>query len=96
MLFSWLWGTVKTASRTGAGGTTITRLLPSYLLENTFTWNICAELSFFSFKQPQRLLDPVKIERWAIVNFSARCDMSRISRELINCGRSKGIVSLIW
>ncbi|KAJ1289157.1 hypothetical protein BS78_02G142900 [Paspalum vaginatum] len=40
----------------------------------------------------KRLLDPVKIERWAIVNFSARCDMSRISRELINCGRSKGIL----
>uniref|UniRef100_A0A0Q3V6U0 Uncharacterized protein n=1 Tax=Setaria italica TaxID=4555 RepID=A0A0Q3V6U0_SETIT len=39
----------------------------------------------------KRLLDPVKIERWAIVNFSACCDMSRISRELINCGRSKGI-----
>ncbi|ONM53863.1 argonaute6 [Zea mays] len=39
----------------------------------------------------KRLFDPVKIERWAIVNFSARCDMSRISRELINCGRSKGI-----
>ncbi|TVU10901.1 hypothetical protein EJB05_44456, partial [Eragrostis curvula] len=37
------------------------------------------------------LFDPVKIERWAIVNFSARCDMSRISRDLINCGRSKGI-----
>ncbi|KAK3129682.1 hypothetical protein QOZ80_6BG0483240 [Eleusine coracana subsp. coracana] len=37
------------------------------------------------------LFDPVKIERWAIVNFSARCDMSRISRELINCGRNKGI-----
>ncbi|VAI16757.1 unnamed protein product [Triticum turgidum subsp. durum] len=33
-----------------------------------------------------------KIERWAIVNFSARCDMSRISRELINCGRTKGII----
>ncbi|XP_062194678.1 protein argonaute 16 [Phragmites australis] len=39
----------------------------------------------------KKLLDPVRIERWAIVNFSARCDMSRISRELINCGRTKGI-----
>ncbi|KAL6600540.1 hypothetical protein ACP70R_045340 [Stipagrostis hirtigluma subsp. patula] len=39
----------------------------------------------------KRLLEPVRIERWAIVNFSARCDMSRISRELINCGRTKGI-----
>uniref|UniRef100_A0ACD5XQE4 Uncharacterized protein n=1 Tax=Avena sativa TaxID=4498 RepID=A0ACD5XQE4_AVESA len=40
----------------------------------------------------KKLFEPVKIERWAIVNFSARCDMSRISRELINCGRSKGII----
>ncbi|KAG8049565.1 hypothetical protein GUJ93_ZPchr0009g1049 [Zizania palustris] len=40
----------------------------------------------------KRLFEPVKIERWAIVNFSARCDMSRISRDLINCGRSKGII----
>uniref|UniRef100_A0A0E0HZ08 Piwi domain-containing protein n=2 Tax=Oryza TaxID=4527 RepID=A0A0E0HZ08_ORYNI len=39
-----------------------------------------------------RLFEPVKIERWAIVNFSARCDMSRISRDLINCGRTKGII----
>lgn len=39
----------------------------------------------------KRLYEPVKIERWALVNFSARCDMSRISRDLINCGRSKGI-----
>lgn len=40
----------------------------------------------------QRLWAPTKIERWAIVNFSARCDMSHLSRELINCGRNKGIV----
>ena len=50
-------------------------------------------LNFTFFSLLQRLLDPVKIERWAIVNFSARCDMSRISRELINCGRSKGTLS---
>ncbi|XP_058005997.1 protein argonaute 16 isoform X2 [Hevea brasiliensis] len=31
------------------------------------------------------------IERWAVVNFSARCDTSQISRDLINCGRRKGI-----
>ncbi|OAY67541.1 Protein argonaute 16, partial [Ananas comosus] len=39
----------------------------------------------------KRLWAPTKIERWAIVNFSARCDMSHLSRELINCGRNKGI-----
>ncbi|KAG8640547.1 hypothetical protein MANES_13G066164v8 [Manihot esculenta] len=31
------------------------------------------------------------IERWAVVNFSARCDTSQISRDLIGCGRRKGI-----
>ncbi|GAB2285235.1 hypothetical protein Dimus_019688 [Dionaea muscipula] len=39
----------------------------------------------------KQFLFPVKIERWAIVNFSARCDTSHLSRELINCGRSKGV-----
>ncbi|KAJ6343346.1 hypothetical protein OIU76_005149 [Salix suchowensis] len=37
------------------------------------------------------LLNPTSISKWAIVNFSARCDISHISRELINCGRRKGI-----
>ncbi|ONK70265.1 uncharacterized protein A4U43_C05F31950 [Asparagus officinalis] len=37
------------------------------------------------------LCEPTNIERWAIVNFSARCDMSHLSRELINCGMRKGI-----
>ncbi|KAG6572421.1 Protein argonaute 16, partial [Cucurbita argyrosperma subsp. sororia] len=37
------------------------------------------------------LLNPTRIDRWIVVNFSARCDTSYISRELINCGRNKGI-----
>ncbi|KAL5794184.1 hypothetical protein ACOSP7_002778 [Xanthoceras sorbifolium] len=37
------------------------------------------------------LLKPIRIERWIVVNFSARCDSSHISRELINSGRKKGI-----
>ncbi|CAN1161341.1 Protein argonaute 16 [Linum perenne] len=37
------------------------------------------------------LLRAVSIEKWGIVNFSAQCDMSNLSRELINCGRRKGI-----
>ncbi|XP_044465053.1 protein argonaute 16 isoform X3 [Mangifera indica] len=36
-------------------------------------------------------LDPIKIDRWIVVNFSARCDTSHLSRELINCGRKKGV-----
>uniref|UniRef100_A0A0E0HZ12 Piwi domain-containing protein n=1 Tax=Oryza nivara TaxID=4536 RepID=A0A0E0HZ12_ORYNI len=46
----------------------------------------------WNYNNKVRLFEPVKIERWAIVNFSARCDMSRISRDLINCGRTKGII----
>ncbi|CAN1783914.1 Protein argonaute 16 [Linum perenne] len=40
---------------------------------------------------PKLLLRAVSIEKWGIVNFSAQCDMSNLSRELINCGRRKGI-----
>ncbi|KMZ69032.1 Protein argonaute 16 [Zostera marina] len=38
------------------------------------------------------LWNPITIEKWAIVNFSAQCDISHLSRELINCGRKKGIM----
>ncbi|CAJ1978435.1 unnamed protein product [Sphenostylis stenocarpa] len=40
---------------------------------------------------PKTLLQPSRIEVWAVVNFSARCDTSYISRELIRCGMGKGI-----
>lgn len=39
----------------------------------------------------KKLLNPTRIERWIVVNFSARCDTSHISRELISTGRNKGI-----
>ncbi|KAI8008366.1 Protein argonaute 16 [Camellia lanceoleosa] len=39
----------------------------------------------------KQLLTPIRIEWWVVVNFSACCDTSHLSRELINCGRNKGI-----
>ncbi|GAB4859397.1 hypothetical protein Ancab_010860 [Ancistrocladus abbreviatus] len=39
----------------------------------------------------KQLHSAVKIQCWAIVNFSSRCDTSHLSRELINCARSKGV-----
>ncbi|KAD4179068.1 hypothetical protein E3N88_27659 [Mikania micrantha] len=45
----------------------------------------------WSFKN-KKLLNPTKIDLWAVVNFSAKCDASYISRELINCGMNKGII----
>nr|ATG34093.1 argonaute 16 [Suaeda salsa] len=44
----------------------------------------------WTFKNKQ-FLEPVNIKCWAIVNFSASCDTSYLSRELISCGRSKGM-----
>ncbi|KAF9621118.1 hypothetical protein IFM89_016612 [Coptis chinensis] len=40
----------------------------------------------------KKLLNPVKIERWAIVNFSARCDVQKLWRDLAKCGQQKGIL----
>ncbi|XP_031490006.1 protein argonaute 4-like [Nymphaea colorata] len=39
----------------------------------------------------KQMLQPIRIQRWAIVNFSARCDTEHLARELINTGRNKGI-----
>lgn len=38
-------------------------------------------------------MKPTKIEKWAVVNFSARCDLKGLVRDLIKCGEMKGIVS---
>ncbi|KAK8701304.1 hypothetical protein V6N13_019694 [Hibiscus sabdariffa] len=39
----------------------------------------------------KKLVEPTKIERWAVVNFSARCDTNSLVRDLIRCGDMKGI-----
>lgn len=40
----------------------------------------------------QKFAEPTKIERWAVVNFSARCDARGLIKDLIRCADSKGIV----
>ncbi|KAL2925852.1 Protein argonaute 4 [Bienertia sinuspersici] len=39
----------------------------------------------------QKLVDPTKVERWAVVNFSARCDTRSLIRDLMKCAGMKGI-----
>ncbi|KAG8363748.1 hypothetical protein BUALT_Bualt19G0054500 [Buddleja alternifolia] len=39
----------------------------------------------------KRLVEPIELERWAIVNFSARCNMQKIGDDLVRCGKMKGI-----
>ena len=41
----------------------------------------------------QKLVQPSKIERWAVVNFNARCDLRSLVSNLIKCGEMKGVVS---
>ncbi|KAK8679041.1 hypothetical protein V6N13_144513 [Hibiscus sabdariffa] len=40
----------------------------------------------------RKLVEPTRIERWAVANFSARCDPNNIVQSLIRCGGMKGIV----
>ncbi|KAK9282596.1 hypothetical protein L1049_010813 [Liquidambar formosana] len=39
----------------------------------------------------KKLVEPTRIENWAVVNFSARCDIRNLCRDLIKCGQMKGI-----
>lgn len=40
----------------------------------------------------QKFVNPSKVERWAVANFSARCDVNGLVRDLIKVGEMKGIV----
>ncbi|ESW13558.1 hypothetical protein PHAVU_008G206600 [Phaseolus vulgaris] len=44
----------------------------------------------WNFNQ-KKLVRPTKIEKWAVVNFSARCDVRGLVRDLQKCGQMKGI-----
>ncbi|CAA7389080.1 unnamed protein product [Spirodela intermedia] len=39
----------------------------------------------------RRFVEPATIDQWAVVNFSARCDIGHLIREMKKCGRMKGI-----
>uniref|UniRef100_A0A803LZQ5 Argonaute 4 n=1 Tax=Chenopodium quinoa TaxID=63459 RepID=A0A803LZQ5_CHEQI len=39
----------------------------------------------------KRFSDPVKIKNWVVVNFSARCDIRNLCRDLVKFGRMKDI-----
>jgi len=43
----------------------------------------------------QEFVEPTKIQRWVVVNFSARCNVRQVVDDLIKIGGSKGIVSRI-
>lgn len=43
----------------------------------------------------QQFVEPTKIDKWAVANFSARCNVRQLVDDLIRIGGSKGIVSRI-
>ncbi|PHT41000.1 Protein argonaute 4 [Capsicum baccatum] len=51
------------------------------LFPNKGRWNFNQKL----------LVEPVKLERWAAVNFSSRCDVRKLCMDLQRCGKMKGI-----
>ncbi|XP_077242191.1 protein argonaute 4A-like [Tasmannia lanceolata] len=40
----------------------------------------------------KKLLEPTRIERWVVVNFSARCNTQNLCQDLIRCGGQKGVI----
>ncbi|XP_028797109.1 protein argonaute 4 [Neltuma alba] len=40
----------------------------------------------------KKIVQPSRIEKWAVVNFSARCDTRGLVRDLIKCGGVKGVL----
>ncbi|POO01470.1 Exonuclease/helicase-like [Trema orientale] len=40
----------------------------------------------------KKVAQPTKIEKWAVVNFNARCDVQSLVQNLIKCGEMKGIL----
>ncbi|KAG6523121.1 hypothetical protein ZIOFF_012974 [Zingiber officinale] len=44
----------------------------------------------WNFNQ-KKLIEPSQVNRWAVVNFSARCDISSLIRDMLKCANMKGI-----
>ncbi|KAL5583098.1 hypothetical protein UlMin_015540 [Ulmus minor] len=40
----------------------------------------------------KKLVQPIQIDKWAVVNFSARCDINGLVENLMRCGNQKGIL----
>ncbi|KAL3349324.1 hypothetical protein AABB24_022451 [Solanum stoloniferum] len=66
------------------------RILPTPKLRVGDDQDLFPRNGRWNFNQ-KRLVEPVKLERWAAVNFSARCDVRKLCMDLQRCGKMKGI-----
>ncbi|GFP97604.1 protein argonaute 4 [Phtheirospermum japonicum] len=66
------------------------RILPTPKLKVGNGEDLFARNGRWNFNN-KKLAHASKIEKWAVVNFSARCDVRNLVRELIKVGRMKGV-----
>nr|XP_009590319.1 protein argonaute 4A-like [Nicotiana tomentosiformis]XP_009590321.1 protein argonaute 4A-like [Nicotiana tomentosiformis]XP_009590322.1 protein argonaute 4A-like [Nicotiana tomentosiformis]XP_009590324.1 protein argonaute 4A-like [Nicotiana tomentosiformis]XP_033509668.1 protein argonaute 4A-like [Nicotiana tomentosiformis]XP_033509669.1 protein argonaute 4A-like [Nicotiana tomentosiformis]XP_033509670.1 protein argonaute 4A-like [Nicotiana tomentosiformis] len=66
------------------------RILPTPKLKVGRDQDLFPRNGRWNFNQKQ-LVEPSKLERWAVVNFSARCDVRKLCMDLQRCGQQKGI-----
>ncbi|CAD5332317.1 unnamed protein product [Arabidopsis thaliana] len=66
------------------------RILPTPMLKVGKGENLSPIKGKWNFMR-KTLAEPTTVTRWAVVNFSARCDTNTLIRDLIKCGREKGI-----
>lgn len=60
-----------------------------------FTFSCKKDVLIPSFLLLQQFVEPTKIDKWAVANFSARCNVRQLVDDLIRIGGMKGIVSMI-
>ncbi|XP_059312360.1 protein argonaute 4A-like [Lycium ferocissimum] len=66
------------------------RVLPTPKLRVGDKQDLVPRNGRWNFNQKQ-LVEPIKLERWAVVNFSARCDVHKLCMDLQRCGKMKGM-----
>ncbi|KAL3636893.1 Protein argonaute-4 [Castilleja foliolosa] len=66
------------------------RILPTPKLKVGNGEDLFARNGRWNFNN-KKFADASKIEKWAVVNFSARCDVRNLVRDLIRVGRMKGM-----
>ncbi|OIT40115.1 PREDICTED: protein argonaute 4A-like [Nicotiana attenuata] len=66
------------------------RILPTPKLKVGRDQDLFPRNGRWNFNQKQ-LVELSKLERWAVVNFSARCDVRKLCMDLQRCGQQKGI-----
>uniref|UniRef100_A0A0E0C0M7 Piwi domain-containing protein n=1 Tax=Oryza meridionalis TaxID=40149 RepID=A0A0E0C0M7_9ORYZ len=66
------------------------RVLPAPKLKSGDGEDIFARNGRWNFNN-NRLIQPKRVQRWVVVNFSARCNAHHLAQRLIHCGNLKGL-----